>query len=384
MENINKNADEKNIKTKKETDNVQEGEKKKLSLATLIVPIVIVVILAAFAGVIYYAQVIKPANELKKEIGYEVEDYLKLGDYTGFEYEITQEQWDECVNEENQSYDEVNREAKDKDQIDFNYTGYVSNKKDSNISQKQAELYIGEDESGIYKTFSDAIKGHKAGEKLKVTVEGSEATELSMDESDYTGKEITFELKINTVSELVIEDVTDEWVSEYYFEDYGLKTVQDFYDWNKEYILDEEVKPAIWQMAVDAANMKKYPQELYDDIVAEFEADAEYKAEEWGLTKDEYLYDFCQYTEESLEEEYLNGVKSELVMWAIVKEQGFEVSEAEILQKYEDTYADVGCDTVEEMKELYTTEEMKEAVLLDKVQNYVYDNSIIKESYKIK
>ena len=137
-------------------------------------------------------------------------------------------------------------------------------------------------------------------------------------------------------------------------------------------------------MAVDAANMKKYPQKLYDEIVEEFDSDAAYRAKEWGMTKDQYLYDFCQYTEESLEEEYLNGVKSELVMWAIVKEQGFEASDAEIEEKYEDSYLDVGCETVEKMKELYTKEEIKEAVLLDKVQNYIFDNSTIIESYKIK
>ena len=35
------------------------------------------------------------------------------------------------------------------------------------------------------------------------------------------------------------------------------------------------------------------------------------------------------------------------------------------------------------MKENYTEDEMKEAVLLDKAQNYVYDNSNIKESYQV-
>lgn len=386
MENLNnkENNNEKNVNTNNDVNVLQEEGKKKLSVATIIVPIVIAIILVAFFAVVYWAKVIKPSSDIDKEIGYKVEEQITLGEYTGFDYEITQEQWDECVNEEIQYYEEVERGAKDTDQIDFNFTGYMENKKDSNISQKYAEVIVGEDKSGIYKIFSDAIKGKKAGDKFKIDVDGAEVTAISVDESDYSGKMVTFELKINSVSELIVENVTDEWVKEYYFEEYALETVEDFYQWNKDYIVDEEVRPAIWQMAVDAANMKKYPQELYDDVVEEFLADAQYRAEEWGMTRDEYLYDFCQYTEETLEEEYLNGVKSELVMWAIVKDQRFEVSEAEIEQKYEDTYLDVGCETVEEMKELYTKEEIKEATLLDKVQNFVFDNSNIKESYVIK
>lgn len=386
VENTNKNenmVNEKKIPTQDNAHIEQKEEKKKISPVALIVPIAIAVILIAFFAVVYWAKVIKPSDDLEKEIGYKVEDQITLGQYTDFEYEITQEQWDECINEEIQSYSEVKRAAIDTDQLDFNYTGYVDEKKDSNISQKQAELIVGEDESGIYKIFSDAMKGHKSGEKIKVEVEGTDATKLSMDERDYSDKKVTFELKINSVSKLVIEKVTDDWVSENYFEDYGLENVEDFYQWNKDYLLEEEAKPAIWQMAVDAANMKKYPQELYDDIVDEFLADARYRAEEWGMTQDQYLYDFCQYTDESLEEEYLNGVKSELVMWAIVEKEGFEASDEEIAQKYEDTYLDVGCESVEEMKENYTKEEIKEAVLLDKVQTYVYDHSKIIESFKM-
>lgn len=384
MENINKNTEnEKNIKMNNADADIQE-RKKKFSPTALIVPVAIVIILGAFFAVVYWANVIKPEKELVKELGYEVEEQITLGKYTGFEYEITQEMWDECIMDEVLSYEEVERAAEDTDQIGFNYTGYVANKKDSNISQKDAELIVGEDESGVYKIFSDAISGHKSGEKIKVEVDGTEATALSIDETDYSGKKVTFELKIKSVSKKVIDEITDEWVSEYYLEDYGLENTEDFYEWNKNYLIEEEAKPAIWQMVIDAADMKKYPQNVYDDIVEEFEGDAEYNAQEMGMTKEQYLYDFSLYTEETLEEEYLNGVKSELVMWAIVKEQGFEVSDAEIEQKYEDTYLDVGCETVDDMKALYTKEEIKEAVLLDKVQNYVYDNSTIKETYTIK
>ena len=51
---------------------------------------------------------------------------------------------------------------------------------------------------------------------------------------------------------------------------------------------------------------------------------------------------------------------------------------------YENEYEEVNLDSVEEMKKLYTKDEMKEAVLLDKAQQYVFDNAKISYNYKIK
>lgn len=182
--------------------------------------------------------------------------------------------------------------------------------------------------------------------------------------------------------ELVEEEITDDWVKENYFEDYGFENTEDFYNWCEEYIL-EDVYVELWQKVIDNVKMTGYPQELYDDIVLEFTQNANYYADEWGMTADEYLYDFCGYTDESLEEEYLNQLKSELVMWAIVKKENIEVEDAEIEEKYEELYLELGYETVDDMKEEYTDSEIKEAVLLDKVQEYVYNNSNIKKSYEI-
>ena len=71
-------------------------------------------------------------------------------------------------------------------------------------------------------------------------------------------------------------------------------------------------------------------------------------------------------------------------MWHIVKQEGFKASKEEIEEEYEDSMDDAGVDTVEEMKKLYTKDEMEELVLLDKAQNFVYENAKVTFSYKIK
>lgn len=360
---------------------IQEETKKKFSWQALVVPAVIAVIIIAFVGVVYYAKFVEPRKDIDKQTGYKVEDYISADKYIGFYYEITQDMFNECVYEETDSYESVKRAAKDADMIDFNYTAYIDGKKDSNLSQQDAELTIGQETLKTYVAFSDSIKGHKAGEKLEITVSGADATEISLDGTDYTGKEVVFKIKIKSVNQHVRDEITDDWVMENYFEDMGLETTEDFYQWCKEYIITE-AKVEVWQKAIDNATMSSYPQELYDDIVTEFTQDANYYADQFGTTTESYLKDFCGYTDETLEEEYLNQVKSELLMWYIVKDQRFEATEAEIEEKYEELAYEYGYE-IEEFKEIYTKAEMEEAVLLDKVQNYVYDNSNVKENFKM-
>ena len=95
------------------------------------------------------------------------------------------------------------------------------------------------------------------------------------------------------------------------------------------------------------------------------------------------MYDFSGYTEESLQEEYLNEVKSNLVMWKIVEKENLTASSSEIEDKYEELYADCGYDNVEEMKKDYTDKEIEEAVLLDKAMDVVYDNANITKKASI-
>ena len=129
--------------------------------------------------------------------------------------------------------------------------------------------------------------------------------------------------------------------------------------------------------------MSGYPADLYNDIVAELDGHIEAEAKDEGISVEEYKKQY-QYTDEKLDEEYTYNVKSELVMWQLVKDLRLEASDDEIEEMYENEYEEVNLDSVEEMKKLYTKDEMKEAVLLDKAQQYVFDNAKISYNYKIK
>lgn len=358
-------------------------DKKKISPAKLIVPIIIVVILAVFAGVVYWAKVIKPKSDINKEVGYNTEEYIKLGQVKGIEDEISQEEWDENLADETNEYDVVDRAAKETDQVDVDIVAYIDNKKVDDLSMKEASFYIGKNDDAADKKVYDKLIGTKAGQKLSLEVSGDEAKELAGSVEDYSGKKVKLEIKVRDVSELVVNKVTDKWVKENLEDLYGVTTAKELYEWEKQYIIESNLKERLWKKVVDNATMSGYPADLYNDIVAEHDGHIEAEAKDEGISVKEYKKQY-QYTDEKLDEEYTYNVKSELVMWQLVKDLGFEASDDEIEEMYENEYEEVNLDSVEEMKKLYTKDEMKEAVLLDKAQQYVFDNAKISYNYKIK
>lgn len=373
-------------------ENVQENvtgenttEKNKFDVKRLIVPGIIAVIIIVFAVVVYWAKVAKPKSEIDERLGFKTEEYISVGDITGLSYEVTQDAWDECVSEDTNYHIEVDRAAKDTDQVDFDYTAYINDKKVEDLSMQEQSIDIGDAEnSGAYKVFSDALKGHKKGDKLTVNLEeGKEANVLSLNSTDYSGKKIRYELKVRAVSALRVDKITDKWVKENYLEERGVETVDDFYAWEKEYINEEIIKPALWNMALEKVTMKAIPSEFQQQVIDSLNADTEAEAEYASMSVDEYK-NMYGLTDEKMQENYDLELKSELLLWQLVKDLKLTATKEEIEEEYENSYAEANLDSAEEMKELYDKKEVEELVLLNKAQDYVYKNANIKYSYKIK
>ena len=92
------------------------------------VPVLIAIILIAFGGAVYYQKAVVPKKEIDKKAGItsgKLDDYITLGEYKGLSCEVTQDDIDESIKEETQTYTEVDREAKEGDCVEITYTGYV-------------------------------------------------------------------------------------------------------------------------------------------------------------------------------------------------------------------------------------------------------------------
>lgn len=384
----NEEISAKDIKEEKNFSENNKEEKKGFSFNKLIVPGLIVIILAVFACVVYYEKKIVPDKELVKEMNYGVSsmkdylnNYISLGKYEGLTYEITQDMWDECVKDETNEYEQVNKKIEDTDQIEYVITGYVDGKKDSNLTHKEQEIVIGEETNGALKIISDSLKGHKKGDVVEVN--GLSADEFSTDGTSYSGKNTKFEVKVKSVSKLNVQKVTDKWVKENYNEDYGLETVDDFYEWCKQSLI-EEAKSELWSKVLEGSVVNKYSETAYQRIIEEVDADYNYNADIFGMTTDEYM-DMSGMTKDDMEEEYMNSLKSEMVMWAIVYKENLanKLTDEDIQNKWDDLYEEGDFESEEDMKSQYTDEEIRQGALTKKAVDWVYDHSNVNFSYKI-
>ena len=321
-------------------------------------------------------------KKIDKEAGYDVDKYIKLGKYTGFKYDIDQKKFDELLEEKTYESSEVNRPAKMGDEIEFGYTGYIKGKKVADLTQKDMAAETTQKDNEVYKKFTDALIGKSEGDTATVKLSGAEASKISNDKKKYKDT-VTFKLKVDEVSEVKHAKVTNDWVKNESNED--VNTVEEFYDVIKDE-LETNAVAELWQKAIDNATMNSWPPELYDKVEKEEVADAEYNANEWDMSLEEY-YAMNGDTEESLKKEYLNQVKSTLVMWEIVKEEDITVSKKEIDDKYNELFVSLKDDdeykTIDDVKKNYSKSEIKESVYLEKAQNFVYENSNVKKTYKV-
>ena len=319
-------------------------------------------------------------KKIDKEAGFEVDKYIKLGKYNDFDYDIDQKKFDDLLDEKTFVATDVDRAAKAGDEIEFSYTGYIDGKKVADLSQDSIAVETDQKDNDIYKKFSDALIGKKKGDTATVKLSGAEASKISNSKKKYTD-DVTFKLKVKGVSEVKHSKVTDEWVKDESEED--ASNTKEFYD-IMGVELEDNAKADLWQKAIDNATMSSWPPALYNKIKEEEEADARYNADQWDMSLDEY-YAMNGDTKKSLEKEYLNQVKSTLVMWAIVKEEEIKITDKDIENKYKELYEEVKDDykSLDELKKDYSKKEIREAVYLEKAQNFVYDNSNVKKTYKV-
>ena len=322
-------------------------------------------------------------SEIDKEAGYKVDKYIKLGKYKDFDYDIDQAKFDELLEFNTYESQGVYRAAKMGDEIEFSMSGYIAGKKVSDLSNRSIEVSTDKKNNALMTKVSKTLIGKEEGDTASIRVSGKDASLISKNKKKYT-QDVVFKIKVKEVNEVRYPKVTDEWLNDESMVD--ASSVKEFFDMIEDE-LETEAIADLWQKAINNAKMTSWPPELYDKIKKEAEYDAEYEADRGNMTLKEY-YKVNGYDKNTLEKEYLNQVKSTLVMWAIVREENIKVTKKDIEARYKemlevDLADDDDYKTVADVKKAYSKKEIKEGVYLDKAQKYVYDNSNVKKTYKV-
>lgn len=327
----------------------------------------------------------------EKEVVYswDVENYTQyvtLGKYMGVEIEKTV-LTDEIVEkqllalmESLKTYEDVGttRPAAIGDVTILDYKGYREDTGEAfeGGEAEDASLELGS--NSFIPGFEDAIVGHTAGESFDINVTFPE----NYRDGSLAGQPARFEIKLKTVKEPVYPEVNDETAKKLEYENEEAMRTQARTN-AEEYVYTDNLQKA-WNFVVDAAEIKSYPEALYNYTAESYEeyyhAYYTYIASMYGMELEDYIGMTEEQFHADLKEQAKKYTESyldeEMVMFAIAEaEFGRELTDAEIQEKVEQ-YAKENGMTVDAFKEKYDDKTIKANVLWDKVIVYVYENAV--------
>lgn len=318
---------------------------------------------------------------------------VELGNYMGIEVQaVPKEVSEEAVQDEieyalngfAEQVDITDRPVREGDVVNIDYTGYIDDVPFDGGADTGYDLEIGS--HSFIDGFESGLIGHNAGETVDVEVTFPE--EYGVEELN--GKPALFVVVINSITEYVYPELSDEFVKENFdydtVEEYKASVREELEGYAMEEA-EERAKAEIFEKIVDSsvfggdidAEIAAYTEQTrqyYDQMANSYYGcdGATLFSAMYGITAEEY--------ENMLVEETSYSVKYSYVLDKIAEAQNFEISEEEYEAEFESMFFDYyGFTSKEEVLTQITQEEMDEMVnntiLRGKAEEYVINNAVI-------
>lgn len=330
--------------------------------------------------------------------------YVKLCDYKNIEVEvvdvalgdpkseedakkaISDEEVEEAINEEMYDYIEYN-DITDRDNPEIG--DYVNIDFVGTLDGKEVEDYTGQDDIPLgqeyfYPEVEEQMLKQKVGDTFECKVTLDE--DFAMNEEEI-GKELNLKVTINSISEEIVPELTDEFVKENIdydsVDEYKKETRRNIYEGKIEEYKNNAVNEMIEKIVADS-KFDGYPQELYDKCEEEFNASNEEYASQWGMEVNEFL-EAMGMDEAACKEAIEDNVKYELVFGALAIAEGLDCSIKEINDYADEEYTYYGFENKEDFLKNFSKEDIGYMILCEKVSDTLFKlakkNTISEEEY---
>ena len=301
--------------------------------------------------------------------------YVTLGEYTGMTVDrIVTTISDEDVQNEIQNdlyadadFKEVtDRGAQDGDTVNIDYTGTIDGEEFEGGSDTDYDLELG---SGTFlEDFESGIVGMKTGETKEISVTFPDEYDGTLD-----GQTAVFSVTVNSISEVILPDYNDAYVKE----NYGFDTIADFEASVKEDLQSQYDEDATYtacadalSMAVDNATFDGYPEDMYNTAKEQMESENQAFADQLGIEWADLAGD-----DYDIEEDVLNNVHEELVVYAIAAKEKLEVTDDEFNTFVDDNWEMYEYDTKEDFLKDNSEEDLRYSLLYQKVLDFLGENN---------
>lgn len=332
-----------------------------------------------------------PAQEQAASGGdYVAEECVKLAEYKGIEVDckVSDEEIEEKIQSELKEHPIVNqikdRACKLGDKVNIDYSGKVDKKKFDGGTASDQTITLGN--SGYISGFDDGVAGMKPGEKKDLKLKFPD----DYHEESLKGKDAVFSVTLNYISEEVVPELTDEFVTS----NTEQKTVEEYRENIRQQLFEEKketVPQKVFSQVEEKSEVTKYPESLvnaYND-----QLDSYYR----NIVAPSYggFSSFLQYNNNITEDEYKERLakaaqyyaKTQLLAEAIAAKEGIKVTDEEIKSEIDKEVAGAGKDEAavrKEFEEYYgdviTLEEYYRITLIEnKVVTFLGENAKIVE-----
>lgn len=308
-------------------------------------------------------------------------EYVAIPQYKGLEVEkqavneVTEEDITAQIDDLLQSLAEKKEitdrtDVRDKDIANIDYKGTKDGVAFDGGTAEGYNLAIG---SGDFiPGFEEQLIGVKVGEtvNLDVTFPENYSEELG-------GQPVVFEVKVNSISESVLPELTDELIAE----QTESKTVEEYKEYLRTAMKEERENTArvnkqksLWSKLIETSSVKEYPKQELDSYILDYKKYME------QMAASQYQMDFKEYlsnvgiTMEQFEEDALVQakavVKEDLIFKAIAEKESLEIAEEDYQDMLKDYMANMNFEDEETM-----WKQMEEnGMSAEKMQSTIRDN----------
>ena len=341
-------------------------------------------------------------------------EYLKLGKHDGIEILLSYiengmaEKYHEAV----ESADSAVKEDKDKviktteyksatenkpliedmtytqkDTLNIDFVGKIDGKEFEGGSSTGYSLVIG---SGTFITgFEEGLIGYTAGDKISLNL----VFPKNYSNTEYAGKDVVFEVTINSFTRSTYPDFTDDNVKKYLtsYKD-SEKPIEEFEKDAKE----EVEKNLIWQEFYSDSKLIKVPEkevrQYYEDSISYYKQSVASLSTMYGyvITLEDYVTSYMGYSTlaafyQALAQQAKSSVKQELLVLTLLEEKpdlrlSAEDYEAKVKELYDEYVADGSyTKSLKKFKKDMGEKGLEISIYNEVVMDYLYDKHITKD-----
>lgn len=310
---------------------------------------------------------------------------VTLGEYKGLTLtSVSQATVDEEINTILKSYAElvtVDRAAVEGDTVNINFVGTldgVAFEGGTNDSEEGANLELGS--NSFIDGFEDGLIGAVAGEERVLNLTFPDPYELN---KEMSGKDVVFTVTVNSVQELVVPELTDEFIAE---NAEGYANVEEYVEGLRDALNESSYFEQITELIMASSEVTEYPE---DEVAAEkqamidyYNSYAEYYASYFGFdTETALAYFFNIESTEALEtyaEEYAYQItKNKMILQEIAAIEEIQVTEADYNTQGLEYAISYGYEDLATFETDYGKEEIESVILLDMVMDFILEQAVI-------